>query len=206
MKILLLGASGRSGRAVIDEATARGHAVTAFGRTPIKPANPTVANRSGDPRRVDDVAGALPGHDAVISCLGQRSSADSTLLADSARAVVAALSRTPGKPPRFIVVSQGLLSPSASPLVGLLRWILARQTADSRAMEAVVRKAPCAWTIVRPPRLTSGPSASYVTAISEQPSGPASMSRAALACALVDFALSDECAGKIVGVTRCRAG
>jgi hypothetical protein len=99
----------------------------------------------------NDLAPILPGHDAAISCLGQRSSTDARLLQDAADATMTAMSRCGLR--RYLVVSQGLLFPSSNPIITLLRLVLARHVADSIAMEHLVRTSETDWTIVRPPRL-----------------------------------------------------
>ncbi|MGH6649184.1 NAD(P)H-binding protein [Aquabacterium sp.] len=61
----------------------------------------------------------MAGQDAVISCLGQRSSKDAGLLQESARAVIRAMSACGVR--RYLVISQGLLYPTANPVLLLLR-------------------------------------------------------------------------------------
>ena len=66
MKLLILGATGRTGRLVTENALSRGHHVTAFVRTPSPQTTQRLAITVGDPRRVDDLLAVLPGHDAVV--------------------------------------------------------------------------------------------------------------------------------------------
>lgn len=72
MKILVIGATGGSGRAAVEQALSAGHAVTAFARQAER-----IALRSERLRRLDgdaldagDVARAVRGQDAVIVTLG----------------------------------------------------------------------------------------------------------------------------------------
>ncbi|RZU00737.1 NAD(P)-dependent oxidoreductase [Rivibacter subsaxonicus] len=68
MKIALIGATGFVGSAVLAEALARGHAVTALARTPSKiAAQPGLAVVQADVLDASQVARAVAGHDAVIS-------------------------------------------------------------------------------------------------------------------------------------------
>jgi len=68
MKIALLGASGFVGSALLDEALARGHEVTAVVRHPEKLANrPRLTARAGDVNDTDALAALVAGHDALIS-------------------------------------------------------------------------------------------------------------------------------------------
>ena len=70
MNILILGASGKTGRQVLDRAVDAGNTVTAFVRDPQKLDRNDVAVATGDARNVDDLREALRGQDAVISTLG----------------------------------------------------------------------------------------------------------------------------------------
>jgi uncharacterized protein YbjT (DUF2867 family) len=69
MKILIMGATGGSGRAAAERLVAEGHEVTAFSRRGVAVA-PGVRVVSGDAMNPGDVARAVAGHDAVIVTLG----------------------------------------------------------------------------------------------------------------------------------------
>jgi putative NADH-flavin reductase len=75
IRILVLGATGRTGRHVVDQALARGHEVSGLVRSAsyAKTASSAIV---GDPTEADMLASVLPRHDIVISCLGQRVQAD----------------------------------------------------------------------------------------------------------------------------------
>jgi putative NADH-flavin reductase len=72
MKLLIFGATGGTGRQLVEQALAQGHFVTAFVRNPAKfhvsHANLRVAQ--GDVLRYDTVEPAVTGQDAVLSALG----------------------------------------------------------------------------------------------------------------------------------------
>ena len=200
MKFLIIGASGRTGQALTAMALSHGHQVTAFGRR--RPDNfpDNFGFVKGDPQEAKELLIAISGHDAVISCLGQRSSHDAGLLARSASAAVSTMQNSHHR--RYIVVSQGLLFPSANPIVLLLRSILKRHVADSQEMESIVRGSNLDWTIVRPPRLKMGArSRGFKIAIGDQPTGSWSMAYDDLGACLLEIAEGKSCIGKIVGVT-----
>jgi uncharacterized protein len=68
MKIVLIGATGFVGSAILREALARGHEVTAVARDPEKlPAHAALQTSQTDVYNVDQVARLVRGHDAVIS-------------------------------------------------------------------------------------------------------------------------------------------
>src|ERR1700731_957378 len=92
MNLVILGATGRTGRLVVEQALAAGHTVTALVRSPekltIRNSNlRVVAGRATDP---GDVARALASVDAVLTTLGGSGS----VIADSTRAIVAAANQT----------------------------------------------------------------------------------------------------------------
>lgn len=70
MKVALLGASGMVGSRLLAELSRRGHAVTALARNPDKiSALPGVVAKAVDAYDQKALAGALAGHDAVISAV-----------------------------------------------------------------------------------------------------------------------------------------
>jgi putative NADH-flavin reductase len=183
MKLVVLGATGRTGLLVTEQALARGHSVSA----------------ASEPRDSDLLTSAIAGQDAVISCLGQRSSKDSGLLQESARAVIRAMTRCGVR--RYLVISQGLLYPTANPVLLLLRFLLARQVADSTAMEREIRASDLDWTIVRPPRLLEGGRPrGYRCNVGAMPHGKVIMERADLAAFLLDEAEAQNHVRAIGGV------
>src|SRR4030088_2963552 len=88
MKLLILGATGRTGRLVVEQALAAGHTVTALVRSPEKlsSGNSNLRVVAGEATDTSALSRALEGADAVISTLGGRGS----VIADSTKAIVAA--------------------------------------------------------------------------------------------------------------------
>jgi putative NADH-flavin reductase len=198
MKLFIVGASGRTGLSLTQQALAAGHEVTAFGRHAPEAA---VGLRFilGDPQHLGDLSASVPGHDAVISCLGQRTPRDAGLLTGAAAATVTAIQTSGVR--RYIVVSQGLLFPTINPVVILLRQLLSRHVSDSRAMERIVRDSTSDWTIVRPPRLTNGAgSQGFRIAPEAQPSGSWSLAYADLGACLLSLAEKQSHIRETVGV------
>ncbi|MBC7447540.1 MAG: NAD(P)H-binding protein, partial [Hymenobacteraceae bacterium] len=73
MKILLIGASGRTGRAVLTEALRRGHQVTALVRDPGRLADcshPNLTVVAGNLLQPATLAAAVPGHAAALLVAG----------------------------------------------------------------------------------------------------------------------------------------
>jgi len=74
MKLLVFGASGRTGRRVVDQALQQGHVVTAFARDPAKipQAHANLHVVRGDILNRESVDAAMAGQDGVVSALGTR--------------------------------------------------------------------------------------------------------------------------------------
>ena len=203
MRLLILGATGGTGRLLVAQALSRGHAVTAFVRAPEKlRVDERLTLCRGDPRNADGLAAALPGHDAVLSCLGPPGPARSTLLRDSARSIVAAMQATAMR--RLLVVSAAVLFEDAGAFVNLMRRTLLKNVAeDNGAMERVIAASDLTWTIARPPRLTNGRmTGRYRIAEAHLPRRGFLISRADVAHFLLGALEGDAYARRIVGVAR----
>ena len=169
MKVLVFGSTGGTGRAVVARALAEGHAVTAFARDParIDPA-PGLTVAQGDALRAEDVARAVPGHDAVAICLGERPGAfdwlpgrgGSTGVCEiGTRHILAALPAE--APPRLVVVSAfgvGDTRDSAPWAIRLyLRLFMKALMADKERQEALLKASGRDVLIVQPVALTDAP-------------------------------------------------
>src|SRR4051812_7029239 len=142
MRLFIIGANGRTGTELIDLALARGHHVTAFVRSAgkVTRADPRLQVVVGDPKDVDALAAALPGHDAVLSALGVKGSeifGRITLLQECAATTVAAMTRAGVK--RFAIVSAATLFPGGGPLFAIVRTVLRNQVRDLVVTEDIVR-------------------------------------------------------------------
>ena len=72
MNVLVVGATGGSGRAAVEELLNAGHRVTAFSRhaDTLEGLSDRLHTVNGDATDPDDVDGVVPGHDAVVVTLG----------------------------------------------------------------------------------------------------------------------------------------
>ncbi|HWO60792.1 MAG TPA: NAD(P)H-binding protein, partial [Umezawaea sp.] len=89
MKVVVLGAAGRTGRLVVEEAVRAGHDVTAAVRTPEAYTGAGAVARV-DVRAPDSVRAAVRGHDVVVSTIGPAGRHAHGLYSDCARALVSA--------------------------------------------------------------------------------------------------------------------
>src|SRR5437588_10426598 len=111
MNLVVLGATGRTGRLVVEQALAAGHTVTALVRSPEKltTSSPNLRVVTGEATDRAAVSRALEGADAVISALGGNGS----VIADSTSAIVAA-ARQAGVS-RVVVLSSWLVERDRMP-------------------------------------------------------------------------------------------
>jgi uncharacterized protein YbjT (DUF2867 family) len=207
MRLFLLGASGKTGRHVVDLALARGHSVTAFVRAPARVGreHPRLSVVRGDPRSTDELARALPGHDAVLSTLGVRPPAafrPHTLVRDCAASTVAAMTRAGVD--RYVLLSAAVLFPLDGVVFAFFRWLLTHIARDLGAAEEIVGATPLSWTIARPPRLVERSDERYRSAVAALPPGGATMSFRAVAAFMLDAVADHRHVREVVGLAAPR--
>jgi uncharacterized protein YbjT (DUF2867 family) len=204
MKLLVIGATGGTGRLLLTEGVARGHAVTAFARRPDALTDvPGLAGVvGGNARDADALTGALAGQDAVITTVGPRGrTTDPTVVADSTRALIQA-ARTAGVRRVVKVSAYGIVATRPRVLLPLARRLLGGVFADQAVGDDLLAASGLDWTVVRPPRLTNGRPRGRVR-VSTRPfeTGPYTMSRADLARYLLDVVDDPASVGVAVNVT-----
>jgi putative NADH-flavin reductase len=164
MKLTVFGATGGTGLRVVEQALAAGHEVRAVVRDPTRlaPDPPGLEVVVADVMDPSSIVEAVTGSDAVVSAIGSRNGrAPTTVCADSARSIVAAMHRAGTR--RLVVVSgTGPFDEGEGPgmrylLKPIARRFLKHVFDDFVAMEKIVRVSGLDWTIVRPPRLTDKP-------------------------------------------------
>lgn len=99
-KLIVFGARGRVGRAVVAEARARGHEVTEAGRA------------DGDVTSAADVARLAAGHDAAVASVYDMAAAPGAFFPAAARALAAGLSEAGVR--RFVSVGLASVLPTES--------------------------------------------------------------------------------------------
>lgn len=204
MRIVVLGASGRTGREVVTQALADGHEVTAVARAGSDvPAGATVVRAGFDDTEALD--GAVRGAGAVISALGARGRGPTTVCTDGVSAVLGAMARTGVR--RLVVVSaSGLPGEGDDRAVRwlvkpILQRVFRHPYADMARMEEVVRASDRDWTIVRPPQLTDGPrTGTYRRALDRHLPRGHRVARADLATELLRLAREGDAVGHLVAV------
>ncbi len=167
MKVLVLGAGGKTGSAVVQQAMAAGHQVTAFVHHAGSYHGPAgVRVKEGDATDATAIAGAVAGQDAVIDTIGGKTPYKSniTLERDAAKAVIAAMQRHAVR--RLLVTSSVGVGDSVANTTALVRILqrtfLRGASVDKAAMERDVEASGLDWTIARPPILNDDPATGHV--------------------------------------------
>ncbi|MDQ0996052.1 putative NADH-flavin reductase [Phyllobacterium ifriqiyense] len=155
-KIVILGATGPTGRYIVAQAVASGYDVTVLVRSPEKAAELKGAKIVvGDARDEKALRQTLKGRDAVISALGTPASPfrEVTLLSTATRALVNAMKAE--QISRLIAVT-GLGAGDSKGHGGFLfdnliyPLLLRKVYADKNRQEAIIHGSDLDWTIVRP--------------------------------------------------------
>jgi putative NADH-flavin reductase len=162
MRILVFGASGKTGHEVVRQALAQQHSVTAFVRQPAKLSINHSSLRLVEGNVADSlkVADAVRGHDAVISTLGVGIplKPDPDVVSGVGH-IVRAMSESGVR--RLIYLSFIGVHESRAAVGFALRYIaplpLRHEIADHEAKEALITASSLDWTLVRAPTLTGGP-------------------------------------------------
>ena len=217
-RVLVVGASGGSGRAAVEALLQAGHEVTAFQRTAM-PGRARLRCVTGDVRVREDVLRAVQGQDAVVVTLGIRENplrvrvlgAAGTAMdvrSEGTRNVVEAM-RVHGVRRLVVQTSYGV-GETRERLRAVDRMffalLLAPQIADTERQEAVVRGSGLEWALVQPVHLTDGEDAGAPCVATDGRTERMQVSRRSvgqvLARAVVDPALVGQC----VAVSGARAG
>ncbi|WP_284007130.1 NAD(P)-dependent oxidoreductase [Haloarcula pelagica] len=163
MRLTVFGASGRTGRPLVEQALDRGHEVVAFVRSAPKFGVEADALTvvEGDAYTGEGVEEAVIGADAVVSVLGQTGDGPDDLLTVAGDHIVEAM--TDAGVTRFVtLVGAGVREEGESVtlsgrVMGTLLKVLARSVLED-AEEHVrrVRSTDLDYTVVRAPRLVDG--------------------------------------------------
>ncbi len=172
-RILVLGATGGTGRLIVDQALARGYDVTALVRSPEKASSlKGVRLVVGDARDEFALRQALEGRDAVVSALGTPASpfSEVRLLSTATRLLVNAMRIE--RIPRLVCIT-GIGAGDSAGHGGFLfdnlifPLFLRKVYADKDRQEAIVRGSGLEWVLVRPSILNSKPSRDTIRTLTD---------------------------------------
>jgi putative NADH-flavin reductase len=165
MKVVVFGATGRTGQPLVEQALAAGHEVMAFARNPAKLAlsHERLQVVQGS---LDDAAAverAVAGQDAVILALGHVKDSPKDVLSQATEKVIAAM-KTQGVRRLVNVTGAGVPDPENDQpklfnrvMSFLLKVMAGALLADSERQMQMIRESGLDWTVVRVPMLTEGP-------------------------------------------------
>ncbi|MEO6540809.1 MAG: SDR family oxidoreductase [Ferruginibacter sp.] len=162
MKILILGASGLTGRLLVAKALAQHHEVTALVRDPSKlqVVHEKLKTLTGDALDKEILRKALAGQDAVLSALGRGKSLKSlNLITHAVSVLIPAMQQSNVK--RLIFLSSigvGETFVQANLLQKIIfRTLLKNIFADKTRAEKQIQSSTLDWTLVHPVVLTNEP-------------------------------------------------
>jgi putative NADH-flavin reductase len=194
VKLTVFGATGPTGREVVGQAMAAGHHVVAVARRPeaMEASNPLLEVIRGDVMDPESLPPAFAGTQAVLSALGARELKGPTKLYSQGTAAILSAMAAAGVT-RFVGVTAAPVAPVPEKsaldryIAHPLLWrFFGGGYADMAAMEELVARSECDWTIFRPPRLTNGaPTNHYRTIVGEPLSRCWNLRRADLAAAML---------------------
>ena len=187
-RVAVLGANGRTGRAVVEQALARGWEVLALDERPNGVDRPGVEVRTGRLDGAEQLDAVVSFGGPIVSALGPASREGGERIGDALEAL---LPRIPG---RRIVWVVGAAVPLAEDDRRLFYFLMSRSLArrgDPVLLEKIrelqlLRYSDALWTAVRPPRLGGSTSAGEYRAGDVPLRMYSSISRGALARFLLD--------------------
>ena len=158
MKIGIFGATGGTGRFLVEQALASGHTITVLVRNPatfpMQHEHLTVLQ--GDVYDLSKVKATVVGQDVVLSALGTNQKGPVSLCADGIQNILVAMTQYSVR--RLLVVSAyGATESHHRNLYNLLLWtFLKEKMVDKERMEKLIMQSDVDWTLVRPSFLTNG--------------------------------------------------
>jgi putative NADH-flavin reductase len=190
MRLVVFGATGGTGRLVVEQALAAGHEVTAVARRPFAFAarHERLEVVRGDVLEPSTIERAVAGRDAVVSALGAADRAPTAVYSEGTGNIARAM-RDRGVR-RLTCISSGGLE-ADHPYVPFLQRLVTKLVvhrlykngfADMARMEDELERGGLDWTVVRAPMLTDGPrTGRYRVAANDYLRRPGRISRADLA-------------------------
>jgi uncharacterized protein YbjT (DUF2867 family) len=214
MKILLLGATGRTGKLVIEEAIRRGHYISAIARDPDKLKNYQIDIIQGTPYDFETVEKAISGCEAVINTLNISRKSDNPwsrlvspedLISKSATNCVSAMNKAGIK--RFIALSTIGAGSSWKTIPSILRFIVSISNLkyafrDHGKQEDILKNSSIDYTICRAPMLSMEINTKGAVAVKEGENPPKMLlSRNSAAEFFINIIENKEHIGEIVNIS-----
>ncbi len=204
MNVLNLGAAGKTGSALVDQAITRGHTVTAFVHSADESLRTDVRLLEGDARDHASILAAVQSQDAVIDALGSHIPfLETTLETDTARNVITAM--TEARVRRLLVIStigEGESTRNVHDFYKhfIMPTLLRGVMKDKAGLEAAVEHSELDWTIVRAAGLRDGDAKGIRVVTPASDEKVRFITRADVAAFLLDQLTSTEFLHQAVGI------
>jgi putative NADH-flavin reductase len=208
MQLLVVGATGGTGREAVIQALDRGYFVTAFVRDPAKldVQHPNLTVVTGDVLQFESLLPAVRRQDAVFCSLGGRPGQADKSVSEGTTNLIAAMQQVGIR--RLLVVSSlgvGDSYASASiPSKLFIKTFLSGVIAEKEKQEQAIRESGLDWVIARPTRLTNDPASGQFDVAEQLRFSAVAMpriSRADVAAFLLDQLASNQYLRKAVTIT-----
>ncbi len=205
MRLVIFGATGKTGILLLKDALEAGHSVTAFVRDPLKLTvkHPNLSFSTGNVSYPQAVDNAVKAQDAVFICLGTSTTSPNTIRSEGTKHIIQAMQKHGVK--RLIVMttigtheSWKQLSLVAKAFMGS---VLKHAKKDHELQEDYVKESGLDWTIVRPSRLTDDPPAKRFTSGIDPNIKASQISRANVAGFMLAQLESQDYLRKAVAIT-----
>lgn len=162
MRILIIGATGGTGRELVKQALEAGHTVTAFvrKRQNVTIHHPNLTVVQGNVLNYSEVEQAVKGQDAVVSALGhKRWFIRTTILSEGTNNIIATMTKFGVK--RFVCETSLGVGDSWGRLglyytLFVIPFIIFFYFRDKERQEQLIKDSRLDWVIVRPGQLTNG--------------------------------------------------
>ena len=196
MRITVFGASGRTGRRVVEQGLERGHEITAFVRDASRfdASHDRLTVVEGNARDPDAVAAAVRGGDAIISVLALMKAEDEPEYSEATRTIVEAAER---EGVRRIVVTANNDVFGDDEVTGEF----AVHAREHRRNRETLKASGLDWTIVAAGWVVDEPGTGSYQAVVDAKAAKRKIAPADFATAVLDALERGDWIGHIVGVT-----
>ena len=210
-KILILGATGRTGKQLVPLPLSKGYSLRCLVRYPekIRQVDDRLEVLQGDPIHVEQLSMAMQGVDVVISLLNISRKNDfpwsplrtPTHYLSEVMANVLAVCKEQAVN-RLVVCSAWGVADTQADIPGWFRWMIKNSNIgvayeDHERQEQLIKATDLDWTIVRPVGLTnSGRTQKVITSYSNTPQPKLTISRKSVAAFMLDAVNQPDLVGK----------
>lgn len=212
MKILLLGATGRTGKLILAEALRQGYEINCLVREPKKiKENSEILNIfKGSPEQISELENAIKGCDGIISALNISRKSDfpwsklrtpKTFLSDTMKNIISLTKKN--KINRIVVCSAWGVAETEKEIPFWFNWFIKNSNIgitykDHERQESLLKSSNLSWTIIRPSGLiNSKKEQQIIESYGNEPKPKITISRKSVAKFMVNT-LSNE---KLIGRT-----